>query len=555
MLSGASTPIRSRQRAVTVLVAVQRLSRKVCLRRADHLVVVVEAVKVVGEPDRVRRNRVRRPPLGRLGDDARELEDPFHEIAFLGRQLAGQREAVLHHGRLRGCVAKDPGDAGMRVLDVEHGVLGRLLGRQVDVDVDRLIVASRDEVPAGRVDADLVDEVVQENNVTAALGHLRRLAAPRQMDELVDQDLERLARVAEHLGQRLQAADVPVVIGPEDVHEVVESLGVLPAHVGGIGRVVRRRPVGASEDAVLLVAVGRRPGPQGPVILVGVEQRDRVRDLSLDDALALERVEADPEALQRSLDEVEHDRHGVAVDLRELGDVVAVVAILRRLLAAAHRVDRGAEAVHLGAGIVVVVLALDRVTGEGEEPGDTVAVSAVACGGDGHRAGGVRRHHLDLDPLRRLGGAAAELVSCPEHAREACDEPRVGELEVDEARPGDRGLRDTVDRCCGLDELLRDLARRTARLAGELQRDVGGVVAVGRVCGPVERDRRPGSRRQRGGELLDGIRHRSRPRRHCPDRACESCSDRVAGRWPFPPSRSLDPRRVTSIASTTALAR
>ena len=190
----------------------------------------------------------------------------------------------------------------MRVLDVEDGVLRGLLGREVDVDVDRLVVAARDEVPAGRVDADLVDEVVQEHDVAAALGHLRRLASLRQVDELVDQHLERLTRVAEHLGQRLQAADVAVVIGPEDVHEVVEALGVLPAHVGGIGREVRRRPVGAPEDAVLLVAVGRRPGPQGPVVLVGVEQRDRLRDLRLDDALALERVEADPEPLQRGLD-------------------------------------------------------------------------------------------------------------------------------------------------------------------------------------------------------------------------------------------------------------
>ena len=48
-----------------------------------------------------------------------------------------------------------------------------------------------DQVPAGRVDSDLVDEVVEEDDVAAALRHLRRLAAPGQMDELVDQHLER----------------------------------------------------------------------------------------------------------------------------------------------------------------------------------------------------------------------------------------------------------------------------------------------------------------------------------------------------------------------------
>ena len=155
-------------------------------------------------------------------------------------------EAVGRGRRLRRSVAEDPGDAGVRVLDVEDRVLRGLLGREIDVDVDRLVVAARDEVPAGRVDADLVDEVVQEHDVAPALGHLRRLAALRQVDELVDQDLERLARMAEHLGQRLQAADVAVVIGAEDVDEVVEALGVLPAHVGRIGGEVGRRSVRAA---------------------------------------------------------------------------------------------------------------------------------------------------------------------------------------------------------------------------------------------------------------------------------------------------------------------
>jgi hypothetical protein len=35
---------------------------------------VIEAVEVVGDPDRVGRDRVRRATLGRLGDEARKLE-------------------------------------------------------------------------------------------------------------------------------------------------------------------------------------------------------------------------------------------------------------------------------------------------------------------------------------------------------------------------------------------------------------------------------------------------------------------------------------------------
>ena len=50
----------------------------------------------------------------------------------------------------------------------------------------------------------------------------------------------------------------------------------------------------------------------------------------------------------------------------QLLDVLAAVAVLGRRLAASQRFDRGAEELHLTAGVVVVVLALDLVPGEGE---------------------------------------------------------------------------------------------------------------------------------------------------------------------------------------------
>ena len=45
---------------------------------------VVEAVEVVGDADRVRRERVRAAPLRRLGDDSRELGQPLDQLPLLG---------------------------------------------------------------------------------------------------------------------------------------------------------------------------------------------------------------------------------------------------------------------------------------------------------------------------------------------------------------------------------------------------------------------------------------------------------------------------------------
>ena len=59
--------------------------------------VVVEAVEVVGDADRVRRQRMGRAPLRRLRDDAGKLDEPLDEAALLGVELgtARRREPAL----------------------------------------------------------------------------------------------------------------------------------------------------------------------------------------------------------------------------------------------------------------------------------------------------------------------------------------------------------------------------------------------------------------------------------------------------------------------------
>ena len=66
-------------------------------------------------------------------------------------------------------IPKDRGDARVRVLHVVHRVLLRLLGGQVEIDLDRLVGPAVHEIPAGGVDADLLHQVVEEHDVARAL--------------------------------------------------------------------------------------------------------------------------------------------------------------------------------------------------------------------------------------------------------------------------------------------------------------------------------------------------------------------------------------------------
>ena len=141
-------------------------------------------------------------------------------------------------------------------------------------------------------------------------------------------------------------------------------------------------PVGPDDHPVLVVAEGRGPEPQRPVELVDVAARPQALDgplhpaLRVQRALGLPEVEPDPEACERGLDAGPDALGRPAPDLlgrvrrrfrrgehvrrdlvRQVADVVAVVAVLRDRIARADREDRGAQVVHLRPEVVEVVLA------------------------------------------------------------------------------------------------------------------------------------------------------------------------------------------------------
>ncbi len=204
----------------------------------------------------------------------------------------------------------------MRVLDVVDRVLLGPLGREVDVDLDRLVGPAVDQVPARRVHADLVHEVVEKDDLAATLRHRRLLAAAGQVDELVEQHLDALLVVAEHPCDRRVPAPRAVVVGAEHIDRPVEAAVELVREVDHVGGAVRRRSTTfrrADQDAVGVVAVGGGAGPDGAVVLVGVQARQVLGKPCLQLALEHPRVEVDTEALEARLDLPEHPGHRILV--------------------------------------------------------------------------------------------------------------------------------------------------------------------------------------------------------------------------------------------------
>ena len=225
-----------------------------------------------------------------------------------------------------------------------------------------------------------------------------------------------------------------------------------------------------------------------PSASYGIELGDRSRDLGLDDRLPLPRVDPDPEPQESRLDLAQHPRHGVSVRVRELVDVGTVVAVLGGLLATPARGHRLTEPLHLPAGVVEVVLLLDRVGGEREQSSHAVAVRAVPRRADRERAGRIRRDELDLDPLGRRGRPRAVVARRGEHLRERLAVPGLTHREVEKPRPCDVDPLDEIAKNDPFGHLLGDLARRAAEKRSEPKRNRRRVVAVPWIARAFERD-------------------------------------------------------------------
>ena len=142
------------------------------LGRSDHAAVAVEGGESLGGFQRVGGHPVRRAPGGRLAHLAGKLKQPLEERAGRGVELLGTRTQIGAHGRrhpLLPRLAQNRRDPRVGVLHVVHGVVLRLLTRQLQVEVYAGVVAARDQEPARGVHADVVDQVVEADDRSRAL--------------------------------------------------------------------------------------------------------------------------------------------------------------------------------------------------------------------------------------------------------------------------------------------------------------------------------------------------------------------------------------------------
>lgn len=198
-------------------------------------------------------------------------------------------------------------DAGVGVLDIEHGVFVGLFGGEFEVEIHRGVVVAHEVEEARHVGAglllffgcaigfesfaDFVDQVNEGVDVAVALAHGGGFAILEESDDLENLDFEVVFcpsegglalvafrdagvdegfvlgegfgineggnLVAEHGGDDSgQTGDVAVVVGAEDGDELIGVGGAveLVFVVGDVAGDVGEAAVGAFEDAVLVVA-------------------------------------------------------------------------------------------------------------------------------------------------------------------------------------------------------------------------------------------------------------------------------------------------------------
>jgi hypothetical protein len=161
--------------------------------------------------------------------------------------------------------------------------------------------------------------------------------------------------------------------------------------------------------------------------------------------------------------------------------------------------------VELVARVVDVVLGLDRVAPEPEDPRERIAHRGRARIDDDQRAGGVGRDELEEIAFARARLGTAICRALAQDVAERARAPGRAQEHVDKAGAGDlEPLHGSDPREVG-DDGLGDLARRLPRGPGERHRHIGGVVTVALVPGHFPEHGAHGGKSRRAQRVVEPL--------------------------------------------------
>jgi hypothetical protein len=122
----------------------------------------------------------------------------------------------------------------MRVLDVIHGVLVAARFRQLEIEVQVLVVAAHQvEQPAGIV-AHFIAQLAQRDELAVALAHWNLLGAAEQADELDQAHFQAVAGFAHGHQSAAHARHVAMMVGAQR-RSTAEAALALVEVIGGSG--------------------------------------------------------------------------------------------------------------------------------------------------------------------------------------------------------------------------------------------------------------------------------------------------------------------------------
>ena len=277
---------------------------------------------------------------------------------------------------------------------------------------------------------------------------------------------------------------------------VAQRDGIEPERTASLGQMAslpqrRDRPIVVAGGGVLVL---EQPALAEPVVEIHADGVQVIAD-QVDHLLP--RDVADP-ADGRRLRQLQQVRSfGLHDFCRNVGDVISLIPVFRHLRLPAQSLlvtgpDRAVERLHLGTGVVDVVLPRNFVPGR---------LHGVRQGAAQHRPAGVphvyRPRRIDADELDHhlTSGTRfrrAEPLPGGDDGFDLLLQPCVAELEVDETRWRRLQTGNLRTRLDAFRDQLGQVHRIRSCCPRQSQREVGGEIAVLRIVGPFDLDVRNG---------------------------------------------------------------